>query len=75
VTRQVSSTAICPLVLQLNAYGWKEGTHELETCLAIVKQAKISAFILAINGESADVPRRCVGFAQGVTPSSSGLVS
>jgi hypothetical protein len=75
MTRQASSTATGCRVLQLEAYGEEEGTHELEKCLAIVKQANVGGFILEINGDGAVVPRLCGCCAQGVTPRSSGLIS
>ena len=38
-------------MFQLKAKGQEEGEHELEKCLAIVKQLKVRRFMLKIDGD------------------------
>jgi hypothetical protein len=64
VPRQAPTAATGRLVGELKAQGQDKGEDELDKRLAIVKQAKVSCFIVEIDGDSAIVPRRCGCCAQ-----------
>jgi hypothetical protein len=63
VARQPPTSATGRLVLQLKAAGQEEGQPPFETRLAIVKQVRVSRFIVYIDGDGAVVPRPCGGCA------------
>jgi hypothetical protein len=59
----------------LNAQGQEQGQDDLDTGLAIVKQATGRGCILESNGDRAVVPGLCGGWAPCVTPRGSSRVS
>ena len=62
------------LVCELKAEGHDEGEDTFEERLAIVKQVSVGRFIVAIDSDSAVVPRLCGCCGPCMTPRSSGLI-
>ena len=58
VARQAPTLAAAGLVEELKAEGQEEGEDELDKCLAVAEQRKVSGFIVEINGDRAVVACR-----------------